>query len=138
MTIRSTAKGHRPEPGGLSAIRLDAVLFASPHPEALAAFYQHGFGLEPPTRQGPDHLGFALSNTYLGFDRVAETATVSKGSVSIWFKVADIEASFSGLVRLGAKVKQAPTKDASPGELLALLFDPDGNMIGLICPSAKA
>jgi hypothetical protein len=49
---------------------LDAVLFASPHPEALAEFHQHGFELEPPKWHREDHLGLNLANTYLGFDRV--------------------------------------------------------------------
>lgn len=116
----------------LSASRLDAVLFASPNPEALAEFYQHGFELEPPKFHGDDHLGLNLSNTYLGFDRAKETAPSSGGSISIWIKVQDIEATFARLVRLGAKIKYAPTKEESPGEILAMLNDPDGNSIGLI------
>ena len=112
--------------------RLDAVLFASPNPEALAEFYQQGFELEPPKWHGKDHLGLDLSNTYLGFDRMKETAPTSSGAVSIWFKVQDIEATFARLVRLGTKVKYAPTKEESPGEILAMVYDPDGNSVGLI------
>src|ERR1700752_2518161 len=81
----------------MPASRVDAILFASPHPEALAAFYQHGFELEPPKWHGEDHLGLNLSNTYLGFDRAKETAPSSSGSISIWFKVQDIEATFARL-----------------------------------------
>jgi predicted enzyme related to lactoylglutathione lyase len=114
------------------ASRLDAVLLASPNPEALAAFYQHGFELEPPKWHGEDHLGLNLSNTYLGFDRMKEPAPTSSGSISIRFKVLDIEATFTRLVRLGAKVKYAPTKEESPGEILAMVYDPDGNSVGLI------
>ena len=116
----------------MPAIRLDAVLLASPHPEALAEFYQHGFELEPPKWHGEDHLGLNLSNTYLGFDRAKETAPSSSGSISIWFKVTDIEATFARLVRLGATANYAPTKEESPGEILAMVYDPDGNSIGLI------
>ena len=116
----------------LSASRLDAVLITSLDPETLAEFYQHGFELEPPKWHGEDHLGLNLSNTYLGFDRVKETAPSSSGSISIWFKVQDIEATFARLVRLGAKVKYAPTKEESPGEILAMVYDPDGNSVGLI------
>lgn len=114
------------------ATRLDAVLFASPNPEALAEFYQRGFELEPPKWHGEDHLGLNLSNTYLGFDRTNETAPSSSGSVSVWFRVSDIEATFARLVRLGATVKYAPTTEESPGEILAMLYDPDGNSVGLI------
>ena len=119
----------------LPTSRLDAVLFASPNPEALAEFYQQGFELEPPKWHGEDHLGLNLSNTYLGFDRTNETVLASSGSISIWFKVQDIEATFARLVRLGAKVKYAPTKEESPGEVLAMAYDPDGNSVGLISPA---
>jgi predicted enzyme related to lactoylglutathione lyase len=111
---------------------LDAVLFASPHPESLAAFYQQGFELEPPRYHGADHLGLNLVNLYLGFDRTKERTTTSQGTVSIWYKVPDIEEAFQRLVQLGAKVKYAPTMDESPGEILAMLYDLEGNSIGLI------
>ncbi|MCI0553115.1 MAG: hypothetical protein L0287_19380 [Anaerolineae bacterium] len=116
----------------MPASRLDAILITSAHPESLAEFYQKGFELEEPRLHGPDHLGLNLSNTYLGFDRTNETALASSGSISIWFKVPDIEATFARLVGLGAKVKYAPTTEESPGEILAMLYDPDGNSVGLI------
>ena len=118
------------------AVRLDAVLIASPRPEALAEFYQRGFELEPPKIHGENHLGLSLANTYLGFDRVEETSgSDSSGAMSIWFKVADIVLTFERLVRLGATVKYAPTREESPGEFLAMVYDPEGNAIGLISPA---
>lgn len=111
---------------------LDAVLFASPNPEALAEFYQQGFELGPPKWHSEDHLGFNLSNIYLGFDRANENTAAPNGSVSIWFKVSVIQATFDQLVHLGATVKYAPTEEESPGEILAMVYDPEGNLIGLI------
>jgi predicted enzyme related to lactoylglutathione lyase len=111
---------------------LEAVLFTSSDPETLAAFYEKGFELAAPKWHGPDHLGLNLPNTYLGFDRVQEGAPATNSRVSIWFRVADIEATFERLVRLGAKVKYAPTSEESPGEILAMLYDPDDNCLGLI------
>ena len=116
----------------ISISSLEAVLIASSDPESLAAFYEKGFELAPPKWNGDDHLGFNLSNTYLGFDRVQESVSTSNNSVSIWFRVSDIEATFARLVHLGAKVKYAPTSEESPGEILAMLYDPDGNSVGLI------
>ena len=121
--------------GQSPASRLDAVLFASPNPEGLATFYQVGFELAPPKWHGQDHLGLNLSNTYLGFDRAKEGASTPSSSVSIWFRVSDMEATFARLVRLGAKVKYAPTTEESPGEILAMVYDPDGNSFGLISPA---
>ncbi|MBV6503134.1 MAG: hypothetical protein AKCLJLPJ_01198 [Fimbriimonadales bacterium] len=115
-----------------SSCSLDAVLFASPRPEALAEFYERGFGLAPPKWHGTDHLGLNLPNTYLGFDRVEESSTAASAAVSVWFRVPDVEETFARLVDLGARVKYAPTAEESPGEILAMLYDPDGNIIGLI------
>jgi predicted enzyme related to lactoylglutathione lyase len=115
-----------------TTIRLDAVLIASPHPEALAEFYQRGFKLQPPTHYSEDHLGLNLANSYLGFDRLKESTPHDQSTISIWFKVEDIQDTYERLLRSGAKVKYPPTKEESPGEILAMVFDPDGNQIGLI------
>jgi predicted enzyme related to lactoylglutathione lyase len=53
--------------------------------------------------------------------------------VSLWFHVEDITMIFARLVKLGATVEYVPTTEKSPGEILAKLFDPEGNSIGLIC-----
>jgi predicted enzyme related to lactoylglutathione lyase len=50
----------------------------------------------------------------------------------MWFRVADIEATFQSLLKLGAQVIYAPDPVSSPGEILAMVSDPDGNQIGLI------
>jgi predicted enzyme related to lactoylglutathione lyase len=117
-----------------STITVDAILIASPKPEKLAEFYQKGFRLEPYRRFGEDHVGLNLQNTYLGFDRIAEADAANRSAVSIWFKVADIHTAFDQLVDMGATVKYAPTAEESPGEMLAMLYDPEGNSIGLISP----
>jgi predicted enzyme related to lactoylglutathione lyase len=115
------------------SVRLDAILIETTRPEALANFYRDGFELEPPKYYNEGHLGINLSNTYLGFDRVEPESKYSTGPVSIWFNVTDIQSTFDRLVNLGATVKYAPTTEESPGEILAMLYDPDGNQIGLIC-----
>lgn len=115
-----------------SSCSLDAVLIASPRPEALAEFYERGFGLAPPKWKGTDHLGLNLPNTYLGFDRGEEGSTAASAAVSVWFRVPDVEETFARLVELDARVKYAPTAEESPGEIPAMLYDPDGNIIGLI------
>lgn len=118
----------------LPKVLLEAVLIESTDPEKLASFYQKGFELEPPKYSGPDHLGVNLANTYLGFERLKRPVQSSSGLVSIWFKVIDIVGTYERLIRLGATVKYAPTKEESPGEILAMVYDPDGNSVGLISP----
>jgi predicted enzyme related to lactoylglutathione lyase len=116
--------------------RLDAVLFASGDPEALAEFYRAGFQLEAPRWHGEDHLGLSLSNTYLGFDRVDEPVAAG-GSVTVWFAVPDASAAFERLLALGATEKRRPSANESPGEVLAIVLDPDGNALGLISPEPE-
>lgn len=118
---------------GAALTRLAAVLIETPRPEELAEFYRQGFGFERPKYSGDDHLGLNLVNTYLGFDRVPEKKKARSGAVSLWFKVKDLPVIFDRLVSLGATVISPPSDQESPGEILALLADPDGNTIGLIC-----
>jgi predicted enzyme related to lactoylglutathione lyase len=113
--------------------RLAAVLIETARPEELAEFYRQGFGLDRPKYSGSDHLGLNLANMYLGFDRVPEKKRARTGSVSLWFRVNDLPVTFDRLVNLGATVISPPSAQESPGEILALLADPEGNKIGLIC-----
>jgi predicted enzyme related to lactoylglutathione lyase len=117
-----------------TTVRLDAVLIESGRPEELASFYQSAFELGPPSYTSPDHLGFSLENTYLGFDRIPVSPGQSNPRLSIWFKVSDMDATFQRLVSLGATVINPPNGEKSPGEILAFLNDPEGNIIGLISP----
>jgi predicted enzyme related to lactoylglutathione lyase len=122
------------DPEKRSATRLDAVLIQTHQPELLAAFYQKSLGLDPPRLYSEDHLGMHLANTYLGFDRVKESAPNQQHPVSLWFQVADINHIYNKMLALGASPGYPPTKEESPGEILALCYDPDGNTVGLICP----
>lgn len=110
---------------------ITTILLESTKPEELAEFYRQGFGWPEPQAADEDHLGFQLDHLYLGFDRVKVNAGPSR-RVSLWFQVENITTVFAHLVKLGATVEYVPTADKSPGEILAKLFDPEGNSIGLI------
>jgi predicted enzyme related to lactoylglutathione lyase len=111
---------------------MDAVLIESTHPEELAEFYRDGLSLPAPQYFNPDHLGIDLPNIYLGFDRVSEERQANRPRTSIWFKVQDVEETYERLVSLGGRSRSSPDREESPGEILASVFDPDGNVIGLI------
>jgi predicted enzyme related to lactoylglutathione lyase len=115
--------------GTLVRINLEAVLIETTRPETLAEFYRQAFNLSEPTFDGEDHLGI-----YLGFERVSPQEQRANGPVQLWFRVNDVQALYIRLLALGATVRYEPTSRKSPGELLAMLYDPDGNMIGLISP----
>lgn len=120
---------------GRQNVRIAAVTFATNDPEALAGFYQRAFNLPAVKKEDKDHWGVSLGGFYLGFDRIKEKAKETPSGAVIWFLVDDVEAAFTHLISIGARVRSNVTKDKRPGEALAVLFDPDGNMIGLMGPS---
>ncbi len=109
---------------------LDTVIILTTRMKELADFYQQGLELKQPTPHGDNHLGFQLPNAYLGFDKIDEHQAMSPGPVSLWFRVNDIEMTFKRFKEMGAKVKYPPTKKPW-GDVLAAIFDPHGNTIGL-------
>jgi predicted enzyme related to lactoylglutathione lyase len=108
---------------------LDTVIILTTNMEKLAEFYRTGLNLPPPQEYGDDHTGFQLPTVYIGFDQ-AETAA-SPGPVSLWFAVDDLEAVFKHFAERGAKIKFPPVKKPW-GDVLAAVFDPDGNVVGLV------
>jgi predicted enzyme related to lactoylglutathione lyase len=119
-----------------SSIRVEAILIETPDLQALAEFYRVAFDLPAPISEGDDHLGFRLANVYLGFDRIPSVGGYVVRPISIWFRVEDVPAQFERLLAAGARAIIAPSTEASPGEVLATAYDPEGNLIGLIAPVA--
>ena len=109
---------------------IDTVIIQTTRLKELVKFYQEGFNLQPPKSFGDDHLGFQLPGVYLGFDLVSEVKGSQPGAVSLWFRVDELEASFNRLVSLGARIKYPP-QEKPFGDTLAVVFDPDGNIVGL-------
>lgn len=108
---------------------LNTVIIKTTKMTELAEFYRQGLELGEAMPTGSNHLGFELSNIYFGFDLVEE-ASDSTGSISLWFEVDDIEATFDRFEQLGAKIGYPPSQK-SWGAYLAALYDLDGNIFGL-------
>ncbi|MFQ5552411.1 MAG: VOC family protein, partial [Thermoplasmata archaeon] len=85
---------------GKSGITLDTVIIDTPRIQEMADFYGGGLRLGAPKPEGDDHLGFALSNAYFGFDRVERARDSYPGAVSVWFEVDDLQATFQRFVDL--------------------------------------
>ena len=117
--------------------RVGAITFASRDSLALAAFYAEAFELGEVVRASDDHVGVRAANTYLGFDQVDDAPAGNSRGV-VWFDVADTHAAYARLLELGAGEVMAPNARCSPGETLATVSDPDGNLVGLIGPGAPA
>ena len=107
---------------------IDTVIVFSDDHRALADFYERALELGEPQAFGESHLGFDLGGMYLGFD-AADWAGTSE-SVTLWFRVDDIEATFERCLDHGATVRYAP--ETKPfGDTVAALIDPAGNHFGL-------
>lgn len=118
-----------------SKVNVGAILIVSRQPEALARFYQQAFGFDDPVSDGANHLGLVAGNTYLGFDRCASPAPQARDHISLWFSVEDVPAVYARLLELGATPREAPDAVCSPGETLATVHDPEGNVVGLVGPA---
>lgn len=106
----------------------DTAIVFSPDHTALAEWYRTVFDLPDPA-VAPGHVGFALPSLYLGFDEGGERSAPS-GTVSLWFRVDDVDEAFRAAVEAGAGTIYAPV-DKPWGDRLASITDPDGNRVGL-------
>ena len=113
-----------------TSAKLDTIIICTTNMKELAEFYKQGLQLQNPKSHGDKHLGFQLQDNYLGFDKIDKDEFAHPGAISIWFRVDNIKKTFNRFKELGAKEKYSPTKKAW-GDVLAALFDPDGNLIGL-------
>jgi predicted enzyme related to lactoylglutathione lyase len=112
------------------SITISAVLIETTRLEELAEFYKAGFDLDSPDPEDEEQVGFQMGEVYFGLERVEETSVPSK-AMSLWFTVEDTQAVYDRLLSLGAASKSEP--EEVDGEIIASVFDPDGNVIGLLC-----
>lgn len=88
-----------------------------------------GFGISPYFDQ-PFYVGYEIGGFELGLDPSPETYTSGNHSVAYW-KTDDIEAAFEKLKSLNVQI-QEDIHSVGEGILVGTIFDPFGNLIGLI------
>jgi predicted enzyme related to lactoylglutathione lyase len=76
-------------------------------------------------------LGFPSAGFELGLDPDLTEPGVGEGSVTVYWGVANAEASLARLLGLGA-VARSPVQDVGGGIKVATVFDPFGNVLGII------
>ncbi|MEM7347453.1 MAG: VOC family protein, partial [Chloroflexota bacterium] len=109
---------------------IDCVKMMMVSMHKLASFYRQGLGYEGEMNERPGHIGFPLENgVYLGFDQMDQP--YQDGGVSLWFAVKSLDDTFQRFVAAGAKVRYE-TKELPMGDVLAALYDLDGNILGLV------
>ncbi len=87
-----------------------------------------GFG---PYFDEPFYVGFSVGGFELALDPDLSEPGVGEGSVTVYWGVADAEASLSRLLGMGA-VARSPIQDVGSGIKTATVFDPFGNVLGII------
>ncbi len=119
-----------PQPSSTTPTRLAAVLVASEQPADLAEFYRQTLDLGAPSYVTDDHVGFALGDAYVGFERGAQAQ--AGGAITLWFHVDDLNATTARMVAAGASDPSEPFETAE-NEMGLTITDPAGNPIGLLC-----
>ncbi len=92
---------------------------------AAKAVYATVLGVEP-SMDAPYYVGYDLDGLHVG---LAPQSNQS-GTVAYW-EVDDIEATRDALLAAGA-TEQEPVHDVGGGRRIAVLVDPDGNLIGIL------
>lgn len=108
---------------------VDTAIIFTKRMKVLADFYAEALQLGQPELVMDAHIGFRLPSLYLGFDQVDEDFA-APGNTTLWFRVADLDATFQRIVALGATIRYAPLTKPW-GDRLASVYDLDGNMLGL-------
>jgi len=116
----------------MKAESLSAVVYHSPQPERLAAFYKEHLGIPfEPGQHGPmrTHLETWFEGTHFAILKGA--ARSGEGGVSPTFRVKGLERFVAALAEAGVPLKH-PIADLGEGKRLASFRDVDGNVFSLI------
>lgn len=92
------------------------------------ALYGRLLGVEPAMDE-PYYVGFSAGGQEVGLDPRGHGQGMT-GPVGYWH-VPDVARSLELLLASGAALQQ-PVRDVGEGKLVALVADPDGNVVGLI------
>lgn len=109
---------------------LRTVLYHAPDLAKAKAWYSSVLGIEPYFDQ-PFYVGYNVGGYELGLDPdPANTPGGKAGTVTYW-GVPDAQAALARLISLGATERSA-VQDVGEGIRVATVFDPFGNIFGII------
>ena len=109
---------------------LRTVIYHAPDLARTKAWYSEVLGIEPYFDQ-PFYVGFNVGGYELGLDPDASSTPGGNGGVAAYWGVVDAEATFRRLIELGAKERSA-VQEVGEGIRVATVFDPFGNILGVI------
>ena len=109
---------------------LRTVKYRAPDIKRARDWYTEVLGFGPYFDE-PFYVGFSVGGFELGLDPDLTEPGVGEGSVTVYWGVANAEASLARLLGLGA-VARSPVQDVGGGIKVATVFDPFGNVLGII------
>jgi catechol 2,3-dioxygenase-like lactoylglutathione lyase family enzyme len=109
---------------------LRTAIYRAPDLAKARDWYTEVLGFGPYFDQ-PFYVGFSVGGFELGLNPDMSEPGVGEGSVTVYWGVANAEASLARLLGLGA-VARGPVQDVGEGIRMATVFDPFGNVLGLI------
>ena len=108
---------------------IGTIIIFTAHIDKLAKYYEKCLSLGAPTSNTENHIGYSLGSIYFGFDQ-KDVMKEASGSVTLWFRVDDIDATFQSFVKYGGTEVYQPHKKPW-GATIAAVKDLDGNLVGL-------
>ena len=114
----------------MAYLGLRTCCYAVSNIEEAKAWYTKVFDCEPYFDQ-PFYVGFNIKGFELGLSPRESYALKKEESVYTYWGVENVEKEFNRLLDLGAKAHEKP-KDVGEGILLASVYDPWGNILGII------
>ena len=109
---------------------LRTVKYRAPDIQRARDWYTEVLGFGPYFDQ-PFYVGFSVGGFELGLDPDLTEPGVGEGSVTVYWGVAHAGASLARLLGLGA-VARSPVQDVGGEIKVATVFDPFGNVLGII------
>jgi predicted enzyme related to lactoylglutathione lyase len=109
---------------------LRTAKYRAPDIARAKAWYSQVLGLAPYFDE-PFYVGFNVGGFELGLDPDLTDSPEGEGSVTAYWGVADAAASLARLLSLGARAR-TPVQDVGGGIKHATVFDPFGNVLGII------
>ena len=94
------------------------------------AWYAAAFGVAPYFDE-PFYVGFQISGFELGLDPDGSRVGPGEGGTAAYWGVEDLARAHAHFIAAGARAVEAP-REVGGGIRVALVADPDGNVIGLI------
>jgi predicted enzyme related to lactoylglutathione lyase len=109
---------------------LRTVIYHAPDLAKTKAWYAEVLGIAPYFDQ-PFYVGFNVAGYELGLDPDATSTPGGKGGAVVYWGVADAKAEFQRLISIGATERSA-VQEVGEGIRVATVFDPFGNIFGII------